>query len=328
MYFFILNEFNRFKSLLTTGAFPFQDLCIVFQSFNFLLDFLQWENSSLWAHKKGERDHLITSIIKEYSLQCSVSNVSVQSPTPPPAHSVGDDCQSLKLQPQMSNWCSGTMSSGKTVKLVLYEVLQFAALIIPIFVIMERFASLISDVKGHDVTTYWLVVAVSIAYVTSVTLLVWVPLKYLILKKRRLIREITQWWVLLLKGQNLTYIKTNVLDSGTVSWRGLWLMWPYCGYDFITGITEAVCCLWVFSVCTTITGCFSVCQWLMLILCLLLVISNYSCSFSEEFWSIFHLFVVVSCLFCMFYLSSATFKPQIWTLTSYRDWNENYSNMN
>uniref|UniRef100_A0A3Q1H0E1 Uncharacterized protein n=1 Tax=Anabas testudineus TaxID=64144 RepID=A0A3Q1H0E1_ANATE len=78
------------------------------------------------------------------------------------------------------------MSSGKTVKLVLYEVLQFAALIIPIFVIMERFASLISDVKGHDVTTYWLVVAVSIAYVTSVTLLVWVPLKYLILKKRRL----------------------------------------------------------------------------------------------------------------------------------------------
>lgn len=85
------------------------------------------------------------------------------------------------------------MPSGKTVKLILYEVLQFAALIIPIFVMMERFASLIHDVKGRDVTAYWLVVAASVAYVTSVALLVWVPLKYLILKQRRFISEITQW---------------------------------------------------------------------------------------------------------------------------------------
>nr|XP_046265095.1 transmembrane protein 236 [Scatophagus argus] len=85
------------------------------------------------------------------------------------------------------------MTSGKTLKLILYEVLQFAALIVPIFVIMERFAGLISDVKGRSLTAYWLVVAVSIAYVTSVTLLVWVPLKYLILKRQRLISEITQW---------------------------------------------------------------------------------------------------------------------------------------
>ncbi|XP_071348836.1 transmembrane protein 236 [Trachinotus anak] len=85
------------------------------------------------------------------------------------------------------------MPSGKTVKFVLYEVLQFAALIVPIFVIMERFARLIRDVKGGDLTAYWLVVAVSMAYVTSVTLLVWVPLKYLILKRRRFITEITQW---------------------------------------------------------------------------------------------------------------------------------------
>uniref|UniRef100_A0A8C9WX75 Transmembrane protein 236 n=1 Tax=Sander lucioperca TaxID=283035 RepID=A0A8C9WX75_SANLU len=77
------------------------------------------------------------------------------------------------------------MPSGKTVKLVLYEVLQLAALIVPIFVIMERFASLIHDVRGGDLTAYWLVVAASIAYVTSVTLLVWVPLKYLILKRQR-----------------------------------------------------------------------------------------------------------------------------------------------
>ncbi|TMS09678.1 Transmembrane protein 236 [Larimichthys crocea] len=85
------------------------------------------------------------------------------------------------------------MPSGKTVKLILYEVLQFAALVIPIFVIMERFARLIRDVKGRDLTAYWLVVAVSIAYVTSATLLVWVPLKYLILKRKRFITEITQW---------------------------------------------------------------------------------------------------------------------------------------
>ncbi|KAK1878556.1 Transmembrane protein 236 [Dissostichus eleginoides] len=85
------------------------------------------------------------------------------------------------------------MPSGKTLKFVLYEVLQFAALIIPVFVIMERFAGLIRDVRGGDLTAYWLVLAASVAYVTSVTLLVWVPLKYLILKKRRFITEITQW---------------------------------------------------------------------------------------------------------------------------------------
>uniref|UniRef100_A0A3B5MQW4 Transmembrane protein 236 n=1 Tax=Xiphophorus couchianus TaxID=32473 RepID=A0A3B5MQW4_9TELE len=81
--------------------------------------------------------------------------------------------------------------SGRTVKLIVYEVLQFAALIVPVFVVMERFARIIRDVKGQNVTAYWLVVAASIAYVTSATLLVWVPLKYVILKKRRFILEIT-----------------------------------------------------------------------------------------------------------------------------------------
>lgn len=85
------------------------------------------------------------------------------------------------------------MPSGKTVKFILYEVLQFAALIVPIFVIMERFAGLVRDVKGRDLTAYWLVVAAAIAYVTSVTLLVWVPLKYLIMRRRGYITEITQW---------------------------------------------------------------------------------------------------------------------------------------
>ncbi|CAL8279723.1 unnamed protein product [Lota lota] len=86
------------------------------------------------------------------------------------------------------------MPSGKTVKLVLFEALQFAAICAPLFVVMERFAGLMRDLKGGDNwTAYWLVVAVSIAYVTSVTLLVWVPLKYLILKRRRFITKIKQW---------------------------------------------------------------------------------------------------------------------------------------
>uniref|UniRef100_A0A3Q3K545 Uncharacterized protein n=1 Tax=Monopterus albus TaxID=43700 RepID=A0A3Q3K545_MONAL len=83
------------------------------------------------------------------------------------------------------------MPSGKTVKLILYEALQFTAFIVPVFVIFERFARLIHNVKGQDLTTYWLVVAVSTAYVTSASLLVWVPLKYMILK-RRFLTEITQ----------------------------------------------------------------------------------------------------------------------------------------
>lgn len=85
------------------------------------------------------------------------------------------------------------MLSGKTVKVVLYEVIQFACLSVPIFVIMERFASLMHHVRGNDLTAYWLVVAASIAYVTTVSLLVWVPLKYFILTSRRFISEITAW---------------------------------------------------------------------------------------------------------------------------------------
>ncbi|KAM6918505.1 transmembrane protein 236 [Xenentodon cancila] len=85
------------------------------------------------------------------------------------------------------------MVSGKTVKFIVYELLQFAALVVPVIFIMERFARIISRVKGQDATAYWLVVAVSVAYVTSVTLLVWVPLKFAILKQRRFITEITQW---------------------------------------------------------------------------------------------------------------------------------------
>ncbi|KAL0200878.1 hypothetical protein M9458_004065, partial [Cirrhinus mrigala] len=76
------------------------------------------------------------------------------------------------------------MLSGKTVKLILYELLQFACLCIPVFVVMERLASLIRFVKSST-TAYWLVVAASVAYVASATLFVWVPLKYFIFKTQR-----------------------------------------------------------------------------------------------------------------------------------------------
>lgn len=78
------------------------------------------------------------------------------------------------------------MTSAKTLKLAAYELLQFAALAVPALVLAERFARLLSDVRGRDDTTYWLAVASSVAYVTSCALLVWVPLKYRILRGRRL----------------------------------------------------------------------------------------------------------------------------------------------
>lgn len=85
------------------------------------------------------------------------------------------------------------MPSGRTVKLLLYEVLEFACLCVPVFVVLERFASLLRFMKSDDVTAYWLVVAASIAYVTSVSLFLWVPLKYFVLKSRGFFKEVTTW---------------------------------------------------------------------------------------------------------------------------------------
>ncbi|KAF6733943.1 Transmembrane protein 236 [Oryzias melastigma] len=111
--------------------------------------------------------------------------------------------------------CSPTMLSGKTVKLLLYEGLQFAALVVPVFVVMERFARVIRVARGWDETAYWLVVAASIAYVTSVTLLVWAPLKYVTLKKRRVIAEITQW-----RPTTLAYLLLSTLPCFAVMVAG------------------------------------------------------------------------------------------------------------
>uniref|UniRef100_A0A668VTX4 Transmembrane protein 236 n=1 Tax=Oreochromis aureus TaxID=47969 RepID=A0A668VTX4_OREAU len=83
------------------------------------------------------------------------------------------------------------MGSGRTVKFALCEVLQFAGLCVPLFIVMQRFAVIVAKVKtsaqppGDGSTAYWLIVASSIAYVTSTALLVWVPLKYMVFMKKK-----------------------------------------------------------------------------------------------------------------------------------------------
>jgi hypothetical protein len=86
------------------------------------------------------------------------------------------------------------MASGKLIKLVFFELLELAAFCIPTLVIMEQFATAYQKTsKSSDKTHYWLIVSCSIAYVASVTLLIWVPIKVLLYKKRHLYRRITGW---------------------------------------------------------------------------------------------------------------------------------------
>uniref|UniRef100_A0A3B3BA94 Transmembrane protein 236 n=1 Tax=Oryzias melastigma TaxID=30732 RepID=A0A3B3BA94_ORYME len=83
------------------------------------------------------------------------------------------------------------MGSGRMLKFAICEVLQFAGLCLPLFIVMQRFAVIIAKVKtsarppGDGSTAYWLIVASSIAYVTSAALLVWVPLKSLVFMKKK-----------------------------------------------------------------------------------------------------------------------------------------------
>ncbi|MBN3307373.1 transmembrane protein 236 [Amia ocellicauda] len=87
------------------------------------------------------------------------------------------------------------MGSGKKIKFALFEVLQFAALCVPVFIIMQRFASVVEQIKSNAEarTAYWLIVASSIAYVMTVTLVIWVPMKYMIVKKRKFLTENKKW---------------------------------------------------------------------------------------------------------------------------------------
>lgn len=91
------------------------------------------------------------------------------------------------------------MGSGRTLKFALCEVLQFAGLCAPLFIVMQRFAIIVAKVKasaqplGDGSTAYWLIVASSIAYVTSTALLVWVPLKYMVFMKKKFLIGRKKW---------------------------------------------------------------------------------------------------------------------------------------
>ncbi|XP_047424456.1 transmembrane protein 236-like [Mugil cephalus] len=91
------------------------------------------------------------------------------------------------------------MGSGRTLKFALCEVLQFAGLCVPLFIVMQRFAVIVAKVKtsarppGDGHTAYWLIVASSIAYVTSTALLIWVPLKYMIFVKKKFLVGRKKW---------------------------------------------------------------------------------------------------------------------------------------
>ncbi|XP_008822327.1 transmembrane protein 236 [Nannospalax galili] len=86
------------------------------------------------------------------------------------------------------------MFSGKIVKLVLFELLEFVAFIIPTLVIMEQFATAYQRTRSTpDRTHYWLIVSCSIAYVAAVSLLIWVPTKVFLYKSHHLYKKIIGW---------------------------------------------------------------------------------------------------------------------------------------
>ncbi|XP_055449668.1 transmembrane protein 236 [Psammomys obesus] len=86
------------------------------------------------------------------------------------------------------------MASGKVIKLLVFELLEFAAFSVPTLVIMEQFAAASQRTKhSPDRTHYWLIVSCSIAYVAVVSLLIWVPIKVVLYKKRHLYKKIIGW---------------------------------------------------------------------------------------------------------------------------------------
>ncbi|KAL2085101.1 hypothetical protein ACEWY4_018421 [Coilia grayii] len=91
------------------------------------------------------------------------------------------------------------MGSRRTLKLLACEVLQFLALATPLLVVLQRFAGVVarakqqSDSPADASTSYWLIVAAGVAYVTSIALLLWLPLKYLVFLKRRSLSPHRKW---------------------------------------------------------------------------------------------------------------------------------------
>lgn len=105
---------------------------------------------------------------------------------------------SLPLRASQRRGCH-SMASGRTLKFALCEVLQFVGLCVPLFIVMQRFALIVARVKsmaqppGDASTAYWLIVASSIAYVTSTALLVWVPMKYMVFTNKKFLVGRKKW---------------------------------------------------------------------------------------------------------------------------------------
>ncbi|XP_007887950.1 transmembrane protein 236 [Callorhinchus milii] len=84
------------------------------------------------------------------------------------------------------------MGWGKKIKFAVFEVLEFLALCIPTIVIAERLASILDKQRPYQV-----VLACSVAYVACAALFVWVPVKFLMFKKR-ILSNVKEWQPVLL----------------------------------------------------------------------------------------------------------------------------------
>ncbi|XP_055970517.1 transmembrane protein 236 [Sorex fumeus] len=118
------------------------------------------------------------------------------------------------------------MISGKTIKLVVFELLEFVAFSVPTLVIVEKFASSYQGMlTTPERTHYWMIVSCSIAYVASTTLLIWVPVKVLLYKKRHLYKKIKGWRPVMMMSVILTTLPsfsfsvatTEIKKNGTSS---------------------------------------------------------------------------------------------------------------
>ncbi len=65
---------------------------------------------------------------------------------------------------------------------------------------MQRFALIVARIKsqlqptgGNSTTAYWLIVASSVAYVTSVVMLIWLPMKYMVYMKAATLVARKKW---------------------------------------------------------------------------------------------------------------------------------------
>ncbi|KAK7169663.1 hypothetical protein R3I94_000029 [Phoxinus phoxinus] len=88
------------------------------------------------------------------------------------------------------------MGSGSRIKFAVCEVLQFCSFCVPLFIIMQRFGLIVARVRKqphNSCTAYWLIVASSVAYVTSVAMLIWLPMKYMVFMKKRTLVARKKW---------------------------------------------------------------------------------------------------------------------------------------